>query len=261
MTKEPTDIHLLLARLFGGIYLGTSFAWFRTRETRDATVQITLMTSRVVAGSILLMSQVASYTLGQQIKMTKPGTNETISVSEWSHQTYVVYGIVPTALWVIGNLIQLLRCHDFHFYPQHNIRLNNHLRVDAWLMLLIGVALMAYPSQILKAEFSSPQSSTVSLHILRCIGAISIGEAVTSLQAPGFLHPRDKQALFATRLVMNLIKFAILSAGCFYYKLINFNTFTYTAGVHVPLLVNAIVGLVTDGTTIYTVPTPKKRLD
>ena len=71
----------------------------------------------------------------------------------------MVYAIVPTALWVIGNLIQLLRCHDFHFYPQHNIRLNNHLRVDAWLMLLIGVALMAYPSQILKAEVGRSQGS------------------------------------------------------------------------------------------------------
>jgi len=60
---------------------------------------------------------------------------------------------------------------------------------------------------------------------------------------------------------MSLLQCAVLSAGCFWYKLINFNAFSYTAAVHVPLLVNAIVSLVTDGTTIYSVPTPKKRLD
>jgi len=48
MFNEPNNTQLLLARLFGGVYFGASFSWFRTRDTRDATVQITLMTSRVV---------------------------------------------------------------------------------------------------------------------------------------------------------------------------------------------------------------------
>jgi len=38
------------------------------------------------AGSILLMSQIVSYTAGPLINVIKPGTNETISVSEWSEQ-------------------------------------------------------------------------------------------------------------------------------------------------------------------------------
>jgi len=40
------------------------------------------------------------------------------------------------------------------------------------------------------------------MHIGRCIGALNIGEAVTSLQAPGFLHLQDKKALFFTRIVV-----------------------------------------------------------
>jgi len=40
------------------------------------------------------------------------------------------------------------------------------------------------------------------MHIGRCIGALNIGEAVTSLQAPGFLHLQDKKALFVTRIVV-----------------------------------------------------------
>jgi hypothetical protein len=54
-------------------------------------------------------------------------------------------------------------------------------------------------------QFSlNKQPSTVSLHILRCTGAFAIGEAVTTLQAPGFLHPRDKQGLFLTRIVVSV---------------------------------------------------------
>jgi len=38
---------------------------------------------------------------------------------------------------------------------------------------------------------------------MRCKGAMQIGEAIISLQAPGFLHSRDKLALFTTRLIVS----------------------------------------------------------
>lgn len=57
-------------------------------------------------------------------------------------------GIIPTSLWLLGNLLHLCRSHDFNTYPQHNIRLNNHLRLDAWFMLLIGATYLAFPTQI-----------------------------------------------------------------------------------------------------------------
>ena len=47
--------------------------------------------------------------------------------------------------------------------------------------------------------------SIVALHIVRSCGALCVGEAVIALQAPGFLHPRDKHALFATRIVVSII--------------------------------------------------------
>jgi len=45
--------------------------------------------------------------------------------------------------------------------------------------------------------------SEVTLHFMRCKGALMIGEAIVSLQAPGFLHSRDKLALFTTRLLVS----------------------------------------------------------
>jgi hypothetical protein len=62
--------------------------------------------------------------------------------------------VLPTALWLVISLIHLLRSHDFHFYPQHNVRLNNHLRIDAWLMMLFGIALLAFPGVIVKIVVS-----------------------------------------------------------------------------------------------------------
>ena len=41
------------------------------------------------------------------------------------------------------------------------------------------------------------------MHLGRCVGALNIGEAVTSLQAPGFLLLQDKKALFGTRIMVN----------------------------------------------------------
>jgi len=38
---------------------------------------------------------------------------------------------------------------------------------------------------------------------MRCKGALLTGEAITSLQAPGFLHSRDKLSLFTTRILVS----------------------------------------------------------
>jgi len=46
-------------------------------------------------------------------------------------------------------------------------------------------------------------TSEVMLHQMRSIGALMIGDAITSLQAPGFLHSRDKRALFTARLFVS----------------------------------------------------------
>lgn len=60
---------------------------------------------------------------------------------------------------------------------------------------------------------------------------------------------------------MVLLNAAVLSAGCFYLRLFNVNTFSYAAGIFTPMLLNALVGVVTDGSQIYTVSTPQKRID
>lgn len=48
------------------------------------------------------------------------------------------------------------------------------------------------------------------MHLGRSIGALAIGEAIISLQAPGFLHNDDKKQLLLTRIVVG---FQIRSNG------------------------------------------------
>jgi len=43
----------------------------------------------------------------------------------------------------------------------------------------------------------------VSLHVARSIGTLFIGDGIVALQSPGFLHERDKKALFVTRIVVS----------------------------------------------------------
>ena len=62
---------------------------------------------------------------------------------------FVKVNILGTVLWLLGNLLHLLRSNDFMTYPQHNIRLNNHLRVDAWLSMVAGITLLAFPDYFL----------------------------------------------------------------------------------------------------------------
>jgi len=51
-------------------------------------------------------------------------------------------------LWLLGNVLHLIRSCDFNTYPRHNVRINNNLRIDAWLELMIGVGWLAFPGQI-----------------------------------------------------------------------------------------------------------------
>ena len=62
-------------------------------------------------------------------------------------------------------------------------------------------------------------ANRIAMHIGRCIGAVCIGEAVMSLQAPGFLHFVDKRALFTTRIVVNCCIMMFLYSS---YAVINF---------------------------------------
>jgi len=63
-------------------------------------------------------------------------------------QQFVPAFVLPTLLWLLGNVLHLIRSTDFNTYPRHNVRVNNHLRIDAWLELMIGVGWLAFPGQI-----------------------------------------------------------------------------------------------------------------
>lgn len=245
------DTEIALARIFGVTLMSSGVTWFWTKETRDGTVPITLMMSRVFTSSTFLMAQLFAYFL--QNKSNKGKDDKTSLV--WSEQM-IMMGIVPTSLWLLGNLLHLFRSHDFNTYPQHNIRLNNHLRLDAWFMLLIGATYLAFPSQIVGFILKSPNK--VALHVARTIGALTMGEGIISLQAPGFLHERDKKALFLTRIVSELSQACILAALCFF-DMVKLNGTACMAVVALPVLINAFVGYFAGGTTIYHVPTPKKN--
>jgi len=51
-------------------------------------------------------------------------------------------------LWLLGNVLHLIRSNDFNTYPRHNVRINNNLRIDAWLELMMGVGWLAFPGHI-----------------------------------------------------------------------------------------------------------------
>jgi hypothetical protein len=57
----------------------------------------------------------------------------------------VTIGMYGYALILLGNLYYLMRSDDFSTYPQHNIRINTHLRLDAGLSLLQAVLFLALP--------------------------------------------------------------------------------------------------------------------
>jgi len=67
--------------------------------------------------------------------------------------------------------------------------------VYIYIYIYIGMLLLQMPG-------AAPPSE-VMLHFFRCKGAMLVGEAITSLQAPGFLHSRDKRALFSSRLIVS----------------------------------------------------------
>jgi len=77
-------------------------------------------------------------------------------------QFFLMFGF-PECLWLLGNLIHLLRSRDFNTYPQHNTRLNNHLRVDAWLMLLLALVVLAFPRQMLKLIVRTTKHTSVTV--------------------------------------------------------------------------------------------------
>ena len=60
-------------------------------------------------------------------------------------------------------------------------------------------------------QFSIKTPNAIHLHLVRALGSHSIGEAVISMQAPGFLHERDKRAQFLGRFVVSLLALLIVT--------------------------------------------------
>ncbi len=52
-------------------------------------------------------------------------------------------------------------------------------------------------------QFDQKQKDAVMIHMTRMIGAVGVGSAVISLQAPGFLHEHDKRRQFLSRLIVS----------------------------------------------------------
>ena len=61
---------------------------------------------------------------------------------------HVTFGMVGSATMLVMNLFYLLRSHDFSSYPQHNIRVNEYLRLDAGLSMLLALTCLAFPDLV-----------------------------------------------------------------------------------------------------------------
>lgn len=236
--------HLLLARLSAIAFIGCILLRYLTRESRDGTVHITVLMSKVFMWSTIIMCQVYSHFFTTRGKKTV----------EWNDE-FVKLGIFGSIMMLLGNLVHLLRSNDFMTYPQCNIRLNTHLRIDAWLMTLAGVAMIAFPDVFTTKLLGIKTANCVHLHLVRCIGAVYLGEAFCSVQAPGFLHERDKRAQLLGRFMTPLLMMIPCLWACFGPDpSINTTHLLLIAASLAPSMLNSLLGYVLDGTTIYAVP-------
>ncbi len=60
-------------------------------------------------------------------------------------------GLVGVVLLLLGHLYHLIRSADFSTYPQYNVRINAHLRVDAFLTLLGALVFLAFPDAAIRS--------------------------------------------------------------------------------------------------------------
>ncbi|ELT91686.1 hypothetical protein CAPTEDRAFT_219044 [Capitella teleta] len=262
MHEKPEEVitgltpkQLLICRITGVVILGMTIVRYLTRESRDGTVHITILMSRVFVNSLVLMCQVYSYFLTNKGKKSLTWSTERDLVDEIRNSAqFVKAGIVGTLLWLLGTLVHLLRSNDYMTYPQHNIRLNNHLRLDAWLAMVSAIAFLAFPDYLLSAVFGITVPNAVHFHLMRGIGAFSMGEAVISMQAPGFLHERDKRAQLHGRLTTQLCLLAPCAFACYVSGIMKPKQFLFLFLLVAPVIVNALIAYFTDCTVIYRVP-------
>ena len=66
-------------------------------------------------------------------------------------------------LWLSGHLFHLLSSSDFSTYPQHNIRINIHLRIDAFLGVMQALMFIAFPDFIFSFIVSTSKTPWTDL--------------------------------------------------------------------------------------------------
>ncbi|XP_013418864.1 uncharacterized protein LOC106179679 isoform X1 [Lingula anatina] len=193
-------LHAHVTRDFAAHMLSSAFVWWKTRESRDETVPVTLMTGRVVGNSILLCAMVYAqkYVAGKGV---------------WTEQ-HIWFGMLGCACWLLGNLIQLLKTKDFGGSFQGDTRLDWHLRIDFYIVFVISVVRFAFPEVapdfVAKQPLLKGGVDAIIIHMVRAISALSIGYCMTVFNAPMFRYDADKKAVLQGRLVLGLIMWLLL---------------------------------------------------
>lgn len=73
-------------------------------------------------------------------------------------------GVLSALLWLLGNFIHLMKSHDFSTYPQFHVRINTHLRIDAFMVVLGSLFFFAFPDAAIRQLVSNSNEALSVAH-------------------------------------------------------------------------------------------------
>ncbi|XP_013383590.1 uncharacterized protein LOC106153973 [Lingula anatina] len=213
--------HVLLCHMVAATLLGSAVVWALSRNSSDETVQVTMLITRVLSASLILIYMIYAQYANAQAKHGR-----------FTQQNYW-FGILGTTLWDLGNIIQLLRTVEWGGGAENTSSgLDHSLRRDFFVIFIGGVVMATFAGSTVQCLFPHLILDGIHSHMDRTVGALNIGMAFLSFIAPGFHSDEDKRAVLLGRIVQCIMLLASVAWQHFY--IISMTT-TQTLTVGAPL--------------------------
>ncbi|XP_061189648.1 uncharacterized protein LOC133197567 [Saccostrea echinata] len=177
-------IHGQLNRLFASFLLGPLLIWLLRRKTEDSSLKATMLISRAMGISVLLIVM----TIGQ------------LSYGEIFTDKHFWFGFLGNVLWFVANVFQLLKNRPEIQGVKQSRGITLLLHLNSLVVLLLSLSHLSFPNAMCKVQ--GRRVDKYHIHTTRSAGALMMGWSILTWFSPRFQKKEDVRIVFLAQILI-----------------------------------------------------------
>ncbi|XP_078337819.1 uncharacterized protein LOC111132496 [Crassostrea virginica] len=218
-------IHGQLNRLFAAFLCGPLLLWLMRRKTKDPSIKTTMLLSRALGISVLLIVM----TVGQ------------LSYGEIFTDKHFWFGFLGNILWCVANVYQLIKNRPELQGVKQPRGLTLLLHINSWIVFLLALAHLSFANAMCKVQ--GRRVDKYHIHTTRAAGALMVGWSILTWLASRFQKREDVRIVFLAQILIWCLSEGSYLILRFHAELLTDWELAVRLGTFSPLLMFSLIGL------------------